>query len=853
MMMMKRFAAPPDAQADRQGQYPPALEADEDRKLPAVPSSHIRGRPRPSTDRSSARPYRSDAGFGNGRAAGDGYPTANAGNESSSSSNNNNNSNSNFYGGFAKTESDAKQPFRAYPDTNGLGDDTGFADDFEADFQHDDFGTKPVGKHSVDDNHNDRKMRHDRWSPPTFRSDLMEEAKGMSNPGMAGTRVGAEYRAKDNVGPRNQSEYTDSGSYNHGVDEPRRTTLGVVEDGSSDRSMGNRQSSFYKAALEAAARQKPAAPPVDTEEDSKLARELADEFNGRAVSNPEVILNDEKLARELSRQLEHEEKSTVQNDELLAMELSNQLKVEGPPTGGDELLAIELSRQQREEEELQANATVIPEQVEILEKIRTNAEQQRLNMALHRSATEQPSLPIGTSGQHHPIGYGGNFDTTNLGTVHHHSNPNTSNVRQGQTSTQTMLSTRNHPIEYNNGLNLQTGGGMMGPPLETQVPPSQMPRTSDFVASQHAALDEWTAPQPSQSSRPSEMLSPPVSTGSFSSGSGPGRSFNRAQSSRLLTRTGVVPRTGQVSSNSSTGSGGYASPATGGSSSPTRLGLPRERNSRRRTSYGDMPAPDQGPMSIPLPVSVPVSAPEPSLEAARNPAEPPQHPLSIPQQPQQQRESTRRSLGWRQESRTSASTSAASAGSGGGGGATLNPSSRSATPNRPVTPSQQAGNEGRRGSGRQFGGMLRWARRNSLSNAAATNNTDANTTNAGTNFAGPGSTHENRALPPNLAGQQPPAVPAGDQYDDALRLGEEETRNAMMQGHSHVVRCQGCNGKLHAPMRYSLVYCPHCKIVSPGQTSGSGSGPTPDLAPNLPPPPQDHPVRRRSNGTRFSV
>jgi hypothetical protein len=67
----------------------------------------------------------------------------------------------------------------------------------------------------------------------------------------------------------------------------------------------------------------------------------------------------------------------------------------------------------------------------------------------------------------------------------------------------------------------------------------------------------------------------------------------------------------------------------------------------------------------------------------------------------------------------------------------------------------------------------------------------------------------------------PPTVPDSTaQSSSALfQRGHVETRNAMDQGMSHVVQCRGCRSRLHAPMSYSLVFCPNCHTVSPGQTA----------------------------------
>lgn len=45
--------------------------------------------------------------------------------------------------------------------------------------------------------------------------------------------------------------------------------------------------------------------------------------------------------------------------------------------------------------------------------------------------------------------------------------------------------------------------------------------------------------------------------------------------------------------------------------------------------------------------------------------------------------------------------------------------------------------------------------------------------------------------------------------------GAKETRQAISNGNSRVVRCKGCKGRLQAPVHYSLVYCPKCQTISP--------------------------------------
>lgn len=59
---------------------------------------------------------------------------------------------------------------------------------------------------------------------------------------------------------------------------------------------------------------------------------------------------------------------------------------------------------------------------------------------------------------------------------------------------------------------------------------------------------------------------------------------------------------------------------------------------------------------------------------------------------------------------------------------------------------------------------------------------------------------------------------ASAQQRQLLQNGQAETQRAMASGQAHVVQCRGCGGRLHAPMTYSMVFCPNCRTVSPGQT-----------------------------------
>ncbi|KAL7561220.1 hypothetical protein ACA910_004142 [Epithemia clementina (nom. ined.)] len=52
-----------------------------------------------------------------------------------------------------------------------------------------------------------------------------------------------------------------------------------------------------------------------------------------------------------------------------------------------------------------------------------------------------------------------------------------------------------------------------------------------------------------------------------------------------------------------------------------------------------------------------------------------------------------------------------------------------------------------------------------------------------------------------------------------VQKGQEATANAIRNGQTHIVLCQGCNARLQAPIQSSLVYCPSCGCVSPGQST----------------------------------
>jgi hypothetical protein len=63
-----------------------------------------------------------------------------------------------------------------------------------------------------------------------------------------------------------------------------------------------------------------------------------------------------------------------------------------------------------------------------------------------------------------------------------------------------------------------------------------------------------------------------------------------------------------------------------------------------------------------------------------------------------------------------------------------------------------------------------------------------------------------------------------DPREAMVRQGQLETRQAILQGQSHIVTCRGCHGKLHAPRSCSLVFCPNCSTVSPGNDGNEEGG-----------------------------
>jgi hypothetical protein len=50
---------------------------------------------------------------------------------------------------------------------------------------------------------------------------------------------------------------------------------------------------------------------------------------------------------------------------------------------------------------------------------------------------------------------------------------------------------------------------------------------------------------------------------------------------------------------------------------------------------------------------------------------------------------------------------------------------------------------------------------------------------------------------------------------ELVQRGTAETQEAITSGQAHIVTCRGCQGRLQAPVSYSLVFCPKCQTISP--------------------------------------
>jgi hypothetical protein len=65
---------------------------------------------------------------------------------------------------------------------------------------------------------------------------------------------------------------------------------------------------------------------------------------------------------------------------------------------------------------------------------------------------------------------------------------------------------------------------------------------------------------------------------------------------------------------------------------------------------------------------------------------------------------------------------------------------------------------------------------------------------------------------------QMPGVSRNDSFRrrrELLDRGTLETKTAITTGQAQIVKCRGCNGRLQAPISYSLVFCPKCQTISP--------------------------------------
>ena len=58
-------------------------------------------------------------------------------------------------------------------------------------------------------------------------------------------------------------------------------------------------------------------------------------------------------------------------------------------------------------------------------------------------------------------------------------------------------------------------------------------------------------------------------------------------------------------------------------------------------------------------------------------------------------------------------------------------------------------------------------------------------------------------------------VPGDPKRDHLIERGTRETHAAIAAGQAQYVTCQGCGGRLHAPVSYSLVFCPRCSTITP--------------------------------------
>lgn len=71
-----------------------------------------------------------------------------------------------------------------------------------------------------------------------------------------------------------------------------------------------------------------------------------------------------------------------------------------------------------------------------------------------------------------------------------------------------------------------------------------------------------------------------------------------------------------------------------------------------------------------------------------------------------------------------------------------------------------------------------------------------------------------RQVAPGSGQDKVPSASSGQRHH-ILERGIKETQEAISSGQARIVQCRGCNGRLQAPMSYSLVFCPKCETISP--------------------------------------
>lgn len=496
----------------------------------------------------------------------------------------------------------------------------------------------------------------------------------------------------------------------------------------------HRQSSFYKAALEAAGHKDPPPPAVDTAEDERIARELEKKYNSsRAPMQSQSEIDDDKeLAQELSRRFEMEKASTSLHDELLALEMSHQRNFENTSsTATDELLALELSREQQKEFQVsQSPSSFVPEQMKILEKIREDSEKRGVDLALRQSSFNDP--------------------------------------------------------------------GTYGVPVH-----SPQASRGDYMLSQQLALNECS-PALGLQGASTTILSPSARPPEIMR-----RTPSLSEPSRLRRETTGTPL---GLSNS------YVVPSSRNNQRPPPAPILLATQSTTVLSRGQIAA-QQAPRQDQLRGETPRQALRPTPRPASHPAVPsPAAPRASPHetQPTTQLATQRAATRPTQQRTTPRATPRVPVGQ------TLNTNNPGPKPNGPSaspTPVASASPQRRTRYFRVGSSRLDHTRQG---NAAGTNRQRGQEQETGRSLIPFGmrrsrSTGLHDALPTgrNNGNRRSRSKP----HDDLVRRGERETRAAMNQGNAHVVRCEGCNCRLHAPRDFSLVYCPNCQTVSPGQTA----------------------------------